>query len=260
MMMAKQAHARVAEADDMDDSISPRDRLIVALDLPSVADAEAMVARLGASVSFYKIGMELTYAGGLPLAERLVAEGKKVFIDLKLHDIPNTVERAARQIARLGASFLTVHAYPQSMQAALAGVAGSDLQLLAVTVMTSYDDADLVEAGFAFSVKDLVARRALQARDAGIHGLVMSPEEAETIRALVGPDMCMVTPGIRPAGAAVGDQKRIMTPALAIAGGADHLVVGRPVTEAADPVAVAEQIVADIASARALVGKTNRTR
>jgi orotidine-5'-phosphate decarboxylase len=260
MMMAKQAHARVAEADDMDDNISPRDRLIVALDLPSVADAEAMVARLGESVSFYKIGMELTYAGGLPLAERLVAEGKKVFIDLKLHDIPNTVERAARQIARLGASFLTVHAYPQSMQAALAGVAGSDLQLLAVTVMTSYDDADLVEAGFAFSVKDLVARRALQARDAGIHGLVMSPEEAETIRALVGPDMCMVTPGIRPAGAAVGDQKRIMTPALAIAGGADHLVVGRPVTEAADPVAVAEQIVADIASARALVGKTNRTR
>jgi orotidine-5'-phosphate decarboxylase len=260
MMMAKQAHARVAEADDMDDNISPRDRLIVALDLPSVADAEAMVARLGESVSFYKIGMELTYAGGLPLAERLVAEGKKVFIDLKLHDIPNTVERAARQIARLGASFLTVHAYPQSMKAALAGVAGSDLQLLAVTVMTSYDDADLVEAGFAFSVKDLVARRALQARDAGIHGLVMSPEEAETIRALVGPDMCMVTPGIRPAGAAVGDQKRIMTPALAIAGGADHLVVGRPVTEAVDPAAVAEQIVADITSARALVGKTNRTR
>ena len=244
----------------MSETVSPRDRLIVALDLPSVADAEAMVARLGDSVSFYKIGMELTYAGGLPLAERLIGDGKKVFIDLKLHDIPNTVERAARQIARLGANFLTVHAYPQSMKAALAGVAGSELQLLAVTVMTSYNDADLVEAGFAFPVKELVARRALQARDAGIHGLVMSPEEAETIRALVGPDMCLVTPGIRPAGAAVGDQKRIMTPALAIAGGADHLVVGRPVTEAADPVAVAEQIVADIASARALVGKTNTTR
>jgi orotidine-5'-phosphate decarboxylase len=260
MMAANQARARSVEADAMNDAINPRDRLIVALDLPSVADAEAMVARLGDSVSFYKIGMELTYAGGLPLAERLVGEGKKVFIDLKLHDIPNTVERAARQIARLGASFLTVHAYPQSMKAALAGVAGSELQLLAVTVMTSYDDADLVEAGFAFPVKELVARRALQARDAGIHGLVMSPEEAETIRALVGPGMCLVTPGIRPAGAAVGDQKRIMTPALAIAGGADHLVVGRPVTEAADPAAVAEQIVADIASARALVGKTNRTR
>jgi orotidine-5'-phosphate decarboxylase len=167
------------------------------------------------------------------------------------------VERATRQIAKLGASFLTVHAYPQSMKAALAGVAGSQLKLLAVTVMTSYDDADLVAAGYALSVKDLVSRRALQARDAGIHGLVLSPEEAETIRALVGPDMALVTPGIRPAGASVGDQKRIMTPALAIAGGADHLVVGRPVTEAADPVAVAEAIVADITAARALIGKTN---
>jgi orotidine-5'-phosphate decarboxylase len=244
----------------MNDSISPRDRLIVALDLPSLSDAEAMVARLGDSVSFYKIGMELTYAGGLPLVERLVGDGKKVFVDLKLHDIPNTVERAARQIAKLGATFLTVHAYPQSMKAALAGAAGSDLNLLAVTVMTSYDDADLVAAGYAFGVKELVTPRALQAKEAGIQGLVLSPEEVEGIRALVGPGMSLVTPGVRPAGAAVGDQKRIMTPALAIAGGADHLVVGRPVTEAADPVAVAEQIVADIASARALVGKTNKQR
>ena len=133
-----------------------------------------------------------------------------------------------------------MHAYPQSMTAALAGVAGSSLQLLAVTVMTSYDDADLAAAGYALGVQELVARRALQARDTGIHGLVLSPEEVETIRALVGPDMTLVTPGIRPAGAAVGDQKRIMTPALAIAGGADRLVVGRPVTEAADPVAVAD--------------------
>jgi orotidine-5'-phosphate decarboxylase len=257
MIASNQARARFPE-DAMSEEVSPRDRLIVALDLPSVTDAEAMVARLGDSVSFYKIGMELTYADGLPLAERLVANGKKVFIDLKLHDIPNTVERAARQIAKLGASFLTVHAYPQSMKAALAGVAGSDLKLLAVTVMTSYNDADLVEAGYASSVKDLVARRALQARDIGIQGLVLSPEEVETIRSLVGPGMSLVTPGIRPAGAAVGDQKRIMTPALAIAGGADHLVVGRPVTEAADPVAVAEQIVADITSARELVGKKNR--
>lgn len=258
MMAAGEARARIVEESGMNDEISPRDRLIVALDLPSVAEAEAMVARLGDSVSFYKIGMELTYAGGLPLAERLAADGKKVFIDLKLHDISNTVERAARQIARLGASFLTVHAYPQSMKAALAGVAGSELKLLAVTVMTSYDDADLAAAGYTFGVKELVARRAVQAREAGMHGLILSPEEVETIRALVGPAMSLVTPGIRPAGAAVGDQKRIMTPALAIAGGADHLVVGRPVTEAADPVAVAEQIVADIASARALVGKTNR--
>lgn len=260
MTASSQARAGTMAEDAMSEDVSPRDRLIVALDLPSPADAAAMVARLGDSVSFYKIGMELTYAGGLSLAEQLVADGKKVFIDLKLHDIPNTVERAARQIARLGASFLTVHAYPQSMKAALAGVAGSDLKLLAVTVMTSYNDADLVEAGYALNVTDLVTRRAIQARDLGVQGLVLSPEEVESIRALVGPGMSLVTPGIRPAGAAVGDQKRIMTPALAIAGGADHLVVGRPVTEAADPAAVAEQIVADIASARALIGKTNRKR
>jgi orotidine-5'-phosphate decarboxylase len=255
--------ARVLEAESMDKSetqIPDRDRLIVALDLPSVAEAEAMVKRLGDSVTFYKIGMELTYAGGLPLAERLAGEGKKIFIDLKLHDIPNTVERATRQIAKLGARFLTVHAFPQSMTAALAGVAGTSLELLAVTVMTSYDDKDLAAAGYAKGVRDLVAQRAAQARDIGIHGLILSPEETEAIRGLVGPSMQLVTPGIRPAGAAVGDQKRIMTPALAIAGGADRLVVGRPVTEAADPAAVAESIVADIASARALVGKTNTGR
>ncbi|ETR77725.1 orotidine 5'-phosphate decarboxylase [Afipia sp. P52-10] len=250
-MTATSQVRRMSSTQANDTAIDPRDRLIVALDLPSVAEAEAMVARLGDHVSFYKIGMELTYAGGLPLAERLIGSGKKVFIDLKLHDIPNTVERAARQIARLGASFLTVHAYPQSMKAALAGVAGSKLKLLAVTVMTSYDDADLAAAGYSLGVKELVSRRALQARDAGIHGLILSPEETESIRALVGPGMALVTPGIRPAGTAIGDQKRIMTPARAIAGGADHLVVGRPVTEAADPVAVADAIVADIAAAQA---------
>lgn len=239
-------------------TIPPRERLIVALDLPTVDAAEAMVARLGDSVTFYKIGMELTYAGGLPLAEKLIASGKKVFIDLKLHDIPNTVERATRQIARLGASFLTVHAFPQSMKAALAGVAGSDLKLLAVTVMTSYDDADLAAAGYAMGVRELVERRALQARDLGMHGIVLSPEEAEHVRAVVGPDMRLVTPGVRPAGADVGDQKRIMTPALAIAGGADHLVVGRPVTEAPDPVEIANAIVSDIVSARDLMGRRNQ--
>ena len=244
--------------DETADTVDPRDRLIVALDLPSAADAEAMVARLGETVTFYKIGMELTYAGGLSLAERLAAEGKKVFIDLKLHDIPNTVERATRQIARLGARFLTIHAFPQSMKAALAGVAGSQLELLAVTVMTSYDDADLVAAGYALGVKELVARRAMQAKEIGIHGLILSPEETGAVRKLVGPEMQLVTPGIRPAGAAVGDQKRIMTPALAIAGGADRLVVGRPVTEAADPAAAAEAIVRDIASALSLVGKINQ--
>ncbi|WP_315723204.1 MULTISPECIES: orotidine-5'-phosphate decarboxylase [unclassified Bradyrhizobium] len=243
----------------MPTEIAPRDRLIVALDLPGVAEAEAMIATLGDSVTFYKIGMELTYAGGLGLAERLAASGKHVFMDLKLHDIPNTVERATRQIARLGARFLTVHGFSQSMTAALAGAAGSSLELLAVTVMTSYDDTDLAAAGYAMTVKELVAHRAVQARDIGIHGLILSPEETQLVRPLVGPDMQLVTPGIRPAGSDVGDQKRIMTPALAIAGGADRLVVGRPVTGAADPAAAAEAIVADIATAVALVGKTNRS-
>jgi orotidine-5'-phosphate decarboxylase len=256
MLMAAMTGAQAR--DETADTVDPRDRLIVALDLPSAADAEAMVARLGEAVTFYKIGMELTYAGGLSLAERLAAEGKKVFIDLKLHDIPNTVERATRQIARLGARFLTVHAFPQSMKAALAGVAGSQLELLAVTVMTSYDDADLAAAGYALGVKELVARRAMQAKEIGIHGLILSPEETGAVRNLVGPEMQLVTPGIRPAGAAVGDQKRIMTPALAIAGGADRLVVGRPVTEAADPAAAAEAIVREIASALSLVGKINQ--
>ena len=229
--------------------IDPRDRLIVALDLPSVSAAEAMVARLGDAVSFYKIGMELTYGGGLGLARELAKSGKKIFLDLKLHDIPNTVARATEQVADLGATFLTIHAYPQTMRAARGALGGSPLQLLAVTVMTSYDDADLKEAGYAFGVKDLVARRAVQAQAAGVHGLILSAEEAADMRALLGPDMLLITPGIRMADGAVGDQKRVMTPARAIAAGANHLVVGRPVTQAPDPVAAAQAIVAEIAGA-----------
>ena len=233
----------------MPSNIAHRDRLIVALDLPSVAQARLMVESLGDSVNFYKIGMELTYSGGLPLADELVRAGKKVFLDLKLHDIPNTVSRATEQVAKLGATFLTLHAYPQTMKAARAAMGDSPLKLLAVTVMTSYDDADLREAGFAFGVKDLVARRAQQAKDAGIHGLVMSAEEAKNMRVLVGNDLLFVTPGIRPAGADLADQKRVMTPARAIAEGADYLVVGRPVTQAANPAAAAEAIVAQIQDA-----------
>ncbi len=229
--------------------IDPRDRLIVALDLPSVTAAEAMVARLGDAVSFYKIGMELTYGGGLGLARELIASGKKVFLDLKLHDIPNTVAKATEQVAGLGAAFLTIHAYPQTMKAARGALGGSPMKLLAVTVMTSYDDADLAEAGFAFGVREMVARRARQAQTAGVHGLILSAEEAAEMRALVGPDMLLVTPGIRMADGVLGDQKRVMTPARAIAAGADHLVVGRPVTQAADPVAAARAIVAEIAGA-----------
>lgn len=152
-----------------------RDKLIVALDLPSVADARAMVADLGDAVSFYKIGMELTYAGGLPLAQELARAGKKVFLDLKLHDIPNTVARATAQVAEMGATFLTVHAYPQTMRAARGALGSSSLKILAVTVMTSYDDSDLAQAGYAYGVQELVARRARQAREAQVHGLILSP-------------------------------------------------------------------------------------
>ena len=228
---------------------SARDKLIVALDLPSVAQARAMVETLDDAVSFYKIGLELTYAGGLPLAQELVRAGKKVFLDLKFHDIPNTVARATEQVAEMGATFLTIHAYPQTMKAARGALGGSTLKLLAVTVMTSYDDADLAEAGYGLRVADLVARRARQAQDAGVQGLVLSPEEAPAMRALLGPDMLLVTPGVRPAGAALGDQKRVMTPARAIAGGANHLVVGRPITQAPDPRAAAQAIVQEIAGA-----------
>jgi orotidine-5'-phosphate decarboxylase len=229
--------------------IAPRDRLIVALDLSSVEAAEAMVARLGDSVTFYKIGYQLAYAGGLPLVRKLADRGKKVFIDLKLHDIGNTVARGVESIAKLGATFLTVHAYPQTMKAAVEARAGTDLKILAVTVLTSYDDDDLHEAGYRFGVSDLARARARQAELLGIDGLVCSAEEAAALRKMIGHRMSLVTPGIRPTGSSSGDQKRIMTPARAIAAGADYLVVGRPVLEAADPKVAAEAIQAEIAPA-----------
>ena len=230
-------------------SIAPKDRLIVALDLPDVEAAEAMVARLGDSVAFYKIGYQLAYAGGLRLVRQLADRNKKVFIDLKLHDIGNTVARGVENIAKLGATFLTVHAYPQTMRAAAEARAGTDLKILAVTVLTSYDDGDLHAAGYRLGVSDLVEARAQQAQVLGLDGLVCSAEEAAALRKLVGHQLRLVTPGIRPAGAASGDQKRIMTPARALAAGADYLVVGRPVLEAADPKAAAEAIQAEIAPA-----------
>jgi orotidine-5'-phosphate decarboxylase len=228
--------------------IDPRDRLIVALDVPDLASAEAMVSRLGDSVTFYKVGMELAYSGGLSFVRRLADAGKKVFLDLKLHDIPNTVEKATAQVADLGATFLTVHAFPQTMKAAVKGRGAGSLKILAVTVMTSYDDADLVEAGYALGVRDLVERRARQAHAIGVDGLILSPEEVSAMRALLGPDITLITPGIRPSGSAAGDQKRIMTPANAIEAGADYLVIGRPVTQADDPKASAEAIIAEIRS------------
>src|ERR1700710_1438166 len=231
--------------------IATRDRLIVALDLPSVAAAETMIARLGDSVSFYKIGYQLAYAGGLPLVRQLCETGKKVFVDLKLHDIGNTVAHGVESVAKLGATFLTVHAYPQTMKAAVEARAGSSLKILAVTVLTSYDDGDLHAAGYRLGVSDLVEARAQQAQVLGVDGLVCSPEEAASLRKIVGHQMDLVTPGIRPAGSVSGDQKRIKTPARAIAAGADYLVVGRPITEAVDPKAAADAVQAEIAQALA---------
>jgi orotidine-5'-phosphate decarboxylase len=230
-------------------SLDARDRLIVALDVSSVAEAERLVARLGESVSFYKIGYQLAFAGGIDFARVLASAGKQVFLDLKLHDIGNTVARGVESVAKLGATFVTVHAYPQTMHAAVDGRHGSSLRILAVTVLTSYDDADLAAAGYDFTVPELVAERAGQARDVGVDGLVCSAAEAEMLRPLLGPGMVLVTPGIRPGDSDKGDQKRVMTPSAAIAAGADYLVVGRPVVAAPDPKASADAIVAEIAAA-----------
>ncbi|MBN8936198.1 MAG: orotidine-5'-phosphate decarboxylase [Rhizobiales bacterium] len=226
-----------------------KDRLIVALDVPTVKAAEAMIETLGDAVSFYKIGYQLAFAGGLGLADALVRADRRVFIDLKLHDIGNTVGKGVESVARLGATFLTVHAYPQTMRAAVEARKGSGLRILGVTVLTSYDDADLAAAGYGRTVAALAAERAAQARDIGMDGLVCSAEEAAKLRAIAGPGMVLVTPGIRPAGAEAGDQKRIMTPAAAIAAGADYLVVGRPIVAASDPRGAALAIGAEIAAA-----------
>jgi orotidine-5'-phosphate decarboxylase len=229
---------------------TPRDRLMVALDVADAASAARLVDTIGEAATFYKIGMELAYGGdGLAFVRRLASTGKKVFLDLKLHDIPNTVERATAQVAKLGATFLTVHAYPQTMRAAVVGAGGSGLGILGVTVLTSCDDEDLVEAGYRFGVVEMVRRRAEQAQVLGLQGLVASAAEAKGVRAAVGPKMILVTPGIRPSGAEVGDQKRVATPASAIRDGADYLVVGRPITTAPDPRKVAEAIVEEIAAA-----------
>jgi orotidine-5'-phosphate decarboxylase len=226
-----------------------RDKLIVALDLSDLAQARAMVECLGDSVEFFKIGMELAYGGGFALVDELSRAGKKIFLDLKLHDIGHTVEKATAQVARLGVHFLTVHAFPQTLAAAARGSAGSSLKVLGVTVMTSYDDSDLQAAGYRLNVRELVALRARQAKDAGITGLILSPEELTATRALVGEEMLLVTPGVRPAGAAPGDQKRVATHSEALKRGADHLVIGRPILAAPDPRQAARAIQQEIAEA-----------
>ena len=227
-----------------------RERLIVALDVPSVKEAEAVVRDLGDAVSFYKIGYQLAFAGGLDFARALARDdGKQIFLDMKLLDIDNTVAKGVENIARMGMTMLTVHAYPKAMKAAVEAARGSGLTLLAVTVLTSMDERDVIDAGYEYDPHTLVLRRAEQALAAGMGGIVCSAEEAAAVRRIVGPDMAVVTPGIRPAGAAHGDQRRVVTPAQAIRNGSSHLVVGRPIVGAVDRRAAAQAILTEMRSA-----------
>jgi len=227
--------------------------LIVALDVDTRAEAEMLIERIGDAADFYKIGYQLFYGGdGLALGKALIARGKRVFFDLKLLDIDNTVEHGTAAIARTGATLLTVHAYPQALRAAQKAAAGSRLGILGVTVLTSMDDADVAAAGYDRDVAGLVALRAQQARDIGIAGIVCSPREAKLARSILGDRPMIVTPGIRLAGGVAGDQQRITTPAMALEAGASHLVVGRPITAASDPAAAARLVRASMAGETAL--------
>lgn len=222
--------------------------VIVALDLDSRKEAEALIDVLSGRADFYKIGYQLFYGGdGFALGKDLLRAGKKVFFDLKMLDIDNTVEKGIAAIAATGATIVTVHAYPKTMRAAAKAAAGTKLCVLGVTVLTSMDDADVREAGYARDAAGLVMLRAEQARDAGIGGLVCSPQEARMVRDIVGPKLAIVTPGVRPAGSAMGDQKRVMGPREALDAGASHLVIGRPITAAPDPAAAYDAILKDIA-------------
>ncbi len=225
---------------------SAEDRLIIGLDVPSVEEARAIVDAVGEEGRVYKIGYQLAFVGGLELARQLTAEGKRVFLDMKLLDIDNTVAKGVEQIARMGVFMLTLHAYPKAMAAAVAAAQGSELCLLGVTVLTSMDATDLAEAGYRDAPEALVLSRAAQARAAGMGGIVCSAAEAQAVRATVGPDMAVVTPGIRPVGADHGDQKRVVTPYDAIVAGASHLVVGRPIVKAEDPRAATRAILEDM--------------
>ncbi|MGE7370117.1 orotidine-5'-phosphate decarboxylase [Neorhizobium sp. NPDC001467] len=229
--------------------MSARDRLIVGLDIPTIAEAEAMVVTLGDAVSFYKIGHQLAFIGGLELARDLAKDGKKVFLDMKLLDIDNTVAKGVEAIAGMGMTMLTLHAYPKAMRAAVEGAKGSDLCLLGVTVLTSMDAGDLTEAGYAHTPQELVRIRATQAREAGMGGVVCSAEESAIVRGIVGPDMAIVTPGIRPKGAEAGDQKRVVTPYDALKAGSTHLVVARPIVKAAEPKQAAQAILEEMQQA-----------
>lgn len=216
--------------------------IIVALDVESAEEARAIVERIGPGVDFYKVGMELYAAAGMEFVRELIARNKRVFLDMKFYDIGETVKRAVRQVAKAGATFLTVHGSVAVMRAAVEGKADSSLALLAVSVLTSYDEQDVREMGLAVTVSDLVALRVEKAREAGIDGIICSPLEVARVRSIAGPQSILVTPGVRPEGTDKGDQKRFATPRQAIENGANYLVIGRPITRAADPA----QAVADI--------------
>jgi len=222
--------------------------IIVALDVESADEARLLVRRLGTQVNFYKVGMELYAAAGISLVRELVDEGLEVFLDLKFYDIPETVRRAVAQVARTGVRFLTIHAVPSVMRAAVEGKADSNLKLLGVTVLTSFGREDLAEMGYTCEVSELVATRTRQAMDAGVDGIVSSPLEVAAVRRITGPGATLVTPGVRSAGAAAGDQKRIATPAEAVRNGADYLVIGRQITRAPDPAAEAARVLEEIAA------------
>ncbi|MCC7498282.1 MAG: orotidine-5'-phosphate decarboxylase [Bryobacterales bacterium] len=220
--------------------------LIIALDVEDASQARDIVSRLGGSISIYKVGMELYAAAGMEFVRELIGAGKQVFLDMKFYDIGETVKRAVAQVARTGVRFLTIHGSRAVMRAAADGRGDSGLRLLAVTVLTSFDRADLAQMGYPCDVAELVSLRVNNAMAAGIDGLVCSPLEAARVRALAGPAAILVTPGVRSAGAGKGDQKRVATPAEAIRDGANYLVIGRQVTRAADPAAEVARILQEI--------------
>jgi orotidine-5'-phosphate decarboxylase len=227
-----------------------KDRLIVALDVPSIEEAKALIDALGDSVGVYKIGLELLFSGGFALAEDLARRGRAVFVDAKLADIEATVERATAAIARMGAAFLTVHALDnKALAAAVRGRGDSALKLLGVTVLTNLAAADVIEQGIDHPLPEIVQHRAALAKKAGFDGVIASGQEAARIRAAAGPDFLIITPGVRPRGSLPHDQARAVTPEEAIAAGADYLVVGRPITRAPDPREAAESILREISAA-----------
>jgi len=234
------------------DMLEPRERLIVALDCSSVPEAEAVVDRLGGAIAFYKIGYQLAFAGGLEFAKKLVGCSKRVFIDLNLLDVGAEVSSAVESIGRIGATFLTVHAYPQTMHAAVEARAGSNLRILAVPVPTSYSDADLAAAGYDFTVQELIAERAAQAKDIGIDGIVCAPTELTMLRSIVGPRMILVAAGIRPIGSEAINPNPSINPAEAISAGANFIVVDHAILDAEDPRMAADRIVEGITRAQKL--------